>query len=77
MFLAIFPTVFVETESNVAPTTPPRRGIVLPKFITPFSPNFVSSRKPTFLLIAIIVLPLIFLIAFSASFFPTTIPTSH
>ena len=45
--LAIFPTVLVERISNVAPIIPPKSGIPLTIFKTPFSPNFVSNLKPT------------------------------
>ena len=54
---ATLPIAFVETTSNVAPTTPPSNGMALPMFSTPFSPNFVTSRKPTAWLMAVNVLP--------------------
>lgn len=44
---ATLPIAFVATTSNVAPTTAPSRGMALPMFTTPFSPNFVTSLKPT------------------------------
>lgn len=56
----MFPIVFVDTLSNVAPTTPPTSGIALPRLIAPFCPNLVISLNPTALFIAFIVSPEIF-----------------
>ena len=58
-FFAVRPEVLQQKKSKDPPITPDTRGIHLTKFITPFSPNFVISLKPTKRFIAVKVFPLI------------------
>lgn len=55
--------IFVTIPSTVPPIKPPIRGTALPRLTTPFSPNLVTSLKPTALFIDLIISPGIFLIA--------------
>lgn len=36
----------VETASKLPPIIPPATGIIFPRLMTPFSPNFVISLNP-------------------------------
>lgn len=45
--------MFVMKASSPQPITPPNIGTTLPKLIKPLVPNFVTSLKPTALLILV------------------------